>query len=95
MLDIKRTKLPNGGILSEWPDGTTIWSLNNKWHREDGPAAEYPNGGKYWCLNGKLHCEDGHAMEYDGHKYWYINGIHIPCTTQKQFERLMKLKAFW
>jgi hypothetical protein len=73
MLDIKRTKLPNGGILSEWPDGTTIWSLNNKWHREDGPAVEWPNGDKRWCLNGQ----------------------HIPCATQEEFERLMKLRAFW
>jgi hypothetical protein len=72
MLDIKRTKLPNGGILSEWPDGTTIWSLNNKWHREDGPNVEWPNGEK-WCLNGQ----------------------HIPCATQEEFERLMKLRAFW
>jgi hypothetical protein len=73
MLDIKRTKLPNGGILSEWPDCTIIWTLNYKWHREDGPAAEYPNGKKYWWLNGQ----------------------HIPCATQEEFERLMKLRAFW
>jgi hypothetical protein len=73
MLDIKRTKLPNGGSLNEWPDGTIIWTLNGKIHREDGPAAEYPNGKKYWWLNGQ----------------------YIPCTTQKQFEQLMRLKAFW
>ena len=34
-------------------DGTKRWCLNNKYHREDGPAIEYPNGRKYWFLNGK------------------------------------------
>jgi hypothetical protein len=31
--------------------GTKQWILNEKWHREDGPAIEYPNGNKYWFLN--------------------------------------------
>ena len=33
--------------------GTTRWYLNDKLHREDGPAAEYATGGKYWYLNGE------------------------------------------
>jgi hypothetical protein len=70
---IKITKLPNGGILLEWPDGTKWWQLNGKFHREDGPAIEWSNGDKFW----------------------YINDKQILCKTQKQFEQLMRLKAFW
>ena len=29
-----------------------FWFLNNKLHREDGPAIEYVNGNKEWWLNG-------------------------------------------
>ena len=34
-------------------DGTKRWFLNDKRHREDGPAVEYPNGEKRWYLNSK------------------------------------------
>jgi hypothetical protein len=73
MLDIKRTKLPNGGELHEVSNGNKYWYLNGRWHRIDGPAIEYA----------------------DGTFRWYLNGKRIPCTTQLQFKRLMKLKAFW
>ena len=44
----------------------------------------------------KYHREDGPALEYsNGDKEWWLNGQQIPCTTQLQFERLMRLKAFW
>jgi hypothetical protein len=48
--------------------------LNNKPHREDGPAFEGINGAKFWYLNGEFHRTDGPAVEYaDGTKYWYLN----------------------
>ncbi len=34
-------------------DGDKSWYLNDKLHREDGPAVEFANGDKYWYLNGK------------------------------------------
>jgi len=34
-------------------DNKTEWHLNNKLHREDGPAIELANGGKWWYLNGE------------------------------------------
>ena len=34
-------------------DGTKYWSLNDKFHREDGPAIEYTDGEKEWWFNGK------------------------------------------
>jgi hypothetical protein len=70
---MKTTKLPNGGVLWEYTNGFKEWYLNNKLHREDGPAIESANG----------------------YKSWYLNGDQILCKTQKEFEQLMRLKAFW
>ena len=56
-------------------DGTKLWYLNGKLHREDGPAIERADGSKHWCLKGKLHREDGAAVEYaDGTKCWHLKG---------------------
>jgi hypothetical protein len=53
----------------------TFWFLNDKLHREDGPAVEWANGTKQWYINGQRHREDGPAIEYaDGTKQWYLNG---------------------
>jgi hypothetical protein len=41
-------------------DGTKYWYLNDKLHREDGPAIEWDNGNKYWYLNGKQLTEAEH-----------------------------------
>jgi hypothetical protein len=59
-------------------DGTKEWRLNDKLHREDGPAVEYANGNKYWYIHDNLHRTDGPAVEWsNGRKEWYINGkIH-------------------
>ena len=54
--------------------GTKYWYLNDKLHREDGPAVELKNGTNLWYLNGKRHREDGPAIEYaNGTKRWYLN----------------------
>ena len=58
-----------------YESGAKEWWLNNKLHREDGPAVEYANGTKYWYLNGEHHREDGPAVEWaSGTKKWYLNG---------------------
>ena len=63
----------------------TEWKLNDKFHREDGPACEYANGDKAWFINGKLHREDGPAVEYaSGAKEWYINGEEL---TEDEFNQ--------
>jgi len=64
---------PNGQKKSE------IWSLNGKYHREDGPAYQwwYENGQKdyeWWYLNGKYHRDNGPAVQR-----WFRNG-------QKEYE---------
>jgi len=53
-------------------------------------------GTKRWTLNGQYHREDGPAVEYaNGFKYWYYHGKCIDCSSQEEFERLIKLKALW
>jgi hypothetical protein len=43
-----------------------------------------------------LHREDGPAVEYfSGDKEWWINGERLNCTSQEEFEKLMKLRVFW
>ena len=60
------------------PSGTKIWYLNEKIHREDGPAVEDANGTKFWYLNDKRHREDGPAIErFDGTKEWFLNDKEV------------------
>lgn len=56
-------------------DNTTYHYLNNKFHREDGPAVEGPNF-EWWYQNGKRHRIDGPALEWsNGYKEWYQDGL--------------------
>ena len=72
------------------------WHLNGQLHREDGPAVECADGRKEWYLNGQLHREDGPAVEYaNGDKEWHYRGERVDCSSQKEFERLLKLIMFW
>ena len=81
---------------TEYPNRTEWTNQLGKRHRIDGPAIEYANGNKYWFLNGKRHREDGPACEYvNGDKSWWYHGKYIDCKSQEEFERLLKLKAFW
>ena len=73
---VEYKKLKNGGLYVKTDNGTKYWFLNDKRHREDGPAIEWPDGKtKEWYLNGKLHREDGPASEWaNGTKEWWLNG---------------------
>jgi len=56
-------------------NGDKYWYLNDKLHREDGPAIEWANGTKFWCLKGERHREDGPAIEWaNGNKFWCLKG---------------------
>ena len=60
--------------------------MNDKLHREDGPARECADGDKFWSLNGKYHREDGPAIECaDGDKFWYLNGEKV---TEEEHKRM-------
>ena len=61
--------------IAEYPNGSKLWYLNGKYHREDGPAREWADGKKEWYLNGQLHRTDGPAREWaDGTKVWRLKG---------------------
>ena len=75
--------MPEQPTMTIDKNGTKVWYLNGKCHRENGPAYESANGDKYWYLNGKLHREDGPAIEYaDGEKEWLLNDKEL---TEDQF----------
>jgi len=88
-------EMKNGLIIDK--NGTKCWFLNDKLHRENGPAVVTSGGVKLWYINGKLHREDGHALEYTstGYKEWYYHDKRIDCFSQEDFERLIKVKVFW
>lgn len=53
-------------------------------------------GTKWWYKEGYIHREDGPAIEYaNGSKKWYYEGEHIDCSSQEEFEKLLKLRMFW
>jgi hypothetical protein len=84
------------GPAVEYFNGGKEWWINNKLHREDGPAVEYIDGDQEWYIDGKRHREDGPAVEYaSGTKEWWYNGEYISCRTQKEFEKIIKLRMFW
>jgi len=84
------------GPAAEYVNGSKYWYLNNQLHRLDGPAVEYNDGTKWWYLHGQRHRIDGPAYEgIDGYKSWYYHGKRILCFSQREFERLINLKALW
>ena len=56
--------------------GRTIYTIDGKRHRLDGPAVETTDGNKEWWANDEKHRDnDLPAVEYaNGYKAWYING---------------------
>ncbi len=52
-----------------------MWRLNDKLHREDGPAYIFPSGTRSWWINGRRHRTDGPAVEAaSGVREWWENG---------------------
>jgi len=65
--------MKNGLIIDKY--GDKCYYLNDKFHREDGPAFD-SDLGKEWRIHGKLHREDGPAVIWRiGSKAYYLNGI--------------------
>ncbi len=84
------------GPAVEYSDGGKRYFVDGEYHRIDGPAFEDANGHKEWVVNGKLHRLDGPAIIYEfGKEVWYVDDLKLDCSTQAEFEQLMKLKAFW
>jgi hypothetical protein len=59
-------------------------------------VVEILSGGKCYLKNSKLHRLDGPAVEYsDRPNEWWYEGQYVPCLSQSEFERYLKLRAFW
>jgi hypothetical protein len=61
---------------------------------------EWTDGFQSWWFNSGnglvRHREDGPAIiDVDGSTKWYINGKRVECQSQKEFEQMMRMKAFW
>ena len=49
-----------------------------------------------WYQDNNLHRLDGPALEWsNGDKSWFYKGKYISCSSQQEFEKIIKLKAFW
>jgi len=55
--------------------------------------------GHCWYLNNLLRREDGPPVKYINislkTKYWFYHRKWIECSSQEEFERLIKLKSLW
>lgn len=59
------------------------WYYDGELHRIDGPA----------IITSQL-CLPGDKLSSEIKK-WYYNGEHIKCSSQEEFEKIIKLKVFW
>ena len=76
--------------------GRQSWWFKGYYHREDGPAVVGINGVRQeWWIHGVLHREDGPAIVDCNKSTWYLKGSQINCSSQEEFERLLRLKVFW
>lgn len=55
-------------------DGSIFYYVNDKLHREDGPAIEWWTGSIEWYKDGILHREGGPAEDHVIWDKWFYNG---------------------
>jgi hypothetical protein len=91
--------IDNKIIYKETYSNGSVFYMNesSEPHRLGGPAIIYNNINYIaWKKNGKYHNSAGPAVIFgNGDKCWYLEGYIIKCSSQEEFERLIKLKAFW
>lgn len=69
--------------------GTKRYYIDNKLHRENGPAVEYADGCKVWFIKNKRHRVDGPAFEdSNGNKRWYLDNKEY---SFEEWDRLRKM----
>lgn len=70
--------------------------VNSSFHNEKSPAFIWKEGTRCWSQNNEFHRLDGPAIEYtNGYKEWYCQDKYIHCSSQKDFERIIKLRLLW
>jgi hypothetical protein len=84
------------GPAIEYSNGDEEWYFEGKLHRINGPAY-ISQSGKYkeWYEYGLIHRLDGPAVIFiTGAVAWFYKGKNIECSSQKEFEKILGLKAF-
>ncbi|MEO7172795.1 hypothetical protein [Flavobacterium sp.] len=76
-------------------NGRKDWFFKGERHRIGGPAIEDICGYNAYYVNGKTHREDGPAFIFNGIPEWWLYGEKVSCSSQEEFIKLLKLKAFW
>lgn len=84
--------MKNGVEIDE--DGSVWHYVNDKLHCDNGPAV-ITDSTKIWYQHGLCHRIDGPAMIIGTKFFWFHQGYKIDCQSQEEFEKLIKLKAFW
>jgi len=90
--DVRDYTNPNGNgfVLINYDDDTQKFEYSNG----DFICAKiitYENGIK----DSYKHSLVGPAVSYSYKKEWWIEGNKLNCSSQEEFEKLLKLKAFW
>jgi hypothetical protein len=76
--------------------GDQMWWFHGLKHRIGGPATTMASGIMFWWEYGQRHRLDGPACQYGWHNEWYYRGQQLSHVhSQAEFERYLKLKAFW
>jgi len=90
--------VPKNGTQKHFAYEQRFTNDKGYYHRIDGPAYKTKYG-ESWYINGKRHRLDGPANIVNGYhprKDWYLFGKYVPCKSQEEFERLLKIgRAFW
>lgn len=79
---------------------TTSYEQYSWYHNDEYPEnpfrVKHKSGLESWWYKGRLrHRLDGPALILaDGYKEWYFMGMKIECSSQKEFERYLKLLVF-
>jgi hypothetical protein len=79
-------ELPKDGTIIRWKDSNGF--IRKQFFLMSGTTY-------YYDENLRLHRENGPAAMYVDYDRWYWHGKYIDCESQKEFDRLIKLKAFW
>jgi len=68
--------------IRHYVENTILYNVNDKIYYQDGSLV-------------KENLVTGLFEPQNGGKVWYIDGILTDATSQEEFEKLLKLKAFW
>ena len=105
MTDTKTLITKNGRHNYQETDTKTLITKNGR-HNYQEIVHEQSWGTRYWILSYTtndpmdrhefFHREDGPAIENkDGSRFWWYEGEYVECSSQQEFEKMLKLKAFW